>query len=589
MPVYEEEINLKDGISGPALSASAKMKTLTDAIKSTQTALVKAQATGNVGQFKKLSSDLTAYQSAASEASSGTMGLQEEMAAMTGGLSIAVEAVGAVALAFGAAVVAGASLAIEANELKLQMTTLFDALGNGQTSGAETIGMLDQLGDRIGRTRKELAPMAQQMMALGITELPALEKAVTANASAMALMGDKGTAAFSSVMKQVELASAAGGKMKNPLKAMADLGLGQGQDVAASMGISLKTLQSQIKAGSVDAKKFGDAIQDALIKKGAGPLARAGMSLTNVWAKFQENISKLFEDVEVGPFLEQVKDLFDIFGQGQNSGKALKSGIGGFFKEVFASATKVVPLVRHFLLDTVIFGIKAYIALKPMLVWFASLKQNHTVMLVVSKAFVALKAVLITIGAVIGVVIAAFAVMVATGVAVGVSMWALIGTFLEVSQKITDTITGLVSSALEMGTNFVSGLVAGITGGIGKVVGAVKGLADGAKNTFVDFFKIGSPSKVMAELGGHLGSGVVQGLDGSQQDVNASSISLGKMAVGGVASGGASSGGGGGKGGVNVTLEAGAIVIQGAGAGAAEITEEMISMIFERVALAQGL
>jgi hypothetical protein len=55
---------------------------------------------------------------------------------------------------------------------------------------------------------------------------------------------------------------------------------------------------------------------------------------------------------------------------------------------------------------------------------------------------------------------------------------------------------------------------------------------------------------------------------------------------------GASSGGGGApaRGGVTVTIEPGAIVIQGgSGESVSELTEQAVAMIFERIALAQGL
>lgn len=590
MAVYEEEINLKDGISATALSASQKMKVLTDSINATQVALLKAQAAGNVGQMKKLTTQLDAYKSSLAQVQPEAIGLQEELAGMTGGLSIAVEAAGAAAVAFGALVVAGMSLAIEASELKAQMTTLFDALGNGQTSGAETVAMLDQLGDRIGRTRKELAPMAQQMMALGITDLPALEKAVTANASAMALMGDRGAAAFQKVLKQTQLAAEAGVKMKNPLKALSDLGLGQGQDVAAAMGISLKDLQAQIKAGTVDAKAFGDAIQDALIKKGAGPLARAGMSLTNVWAKFTENISKMFEDIDVGPFLEEVRSLFDIFGQAQPSGQAMKSAIGGFFQQTFNVAKAVVPYVKHFLLDLVIYGLKAYIALRPITRWFLDLRSNATVMLVLSKVFQGLKVAVATVAVALGVVVAVFAAVVAASALVATGIWSLIGSIVAVGASIAETLSGLVEGAINWGRDFIAGLVGGIKNGASAVIDAVSNLATSAKDAFKNVLGIHSPSRVMMQMGSFAGQGVADGLTAAVPDVHGAASSLGSVAASGVASGAGSGGAGGSSGAsVNVTVEAGAIVIQGAGKGAEELTEEAVALLFERVALAQGL
>src|SRR5262249_4898417 len=151
-----------------------------------------------------------------------------------------------------------------------------------------------------------------------------------------------------------QLAAQTGQGLKIPLKglgSLAEMGLTV-NDIAQQMGISAKALGAQLRAGSADAKKFGDALTDALIKKGAGPLERLSASWENMSKKLSQSFNDMFKDIDVGPFLEAVKSLFDIFDSKTNpSGAALKAGIGGFFKEVFATATKVVPLVKHFLLD----------------------------------------------------------------------------------------------------------------------------------------------------------------------------------------------------------------------------------------------
>src|SRR5258708_3606870 len=109
------------------------------------------------------------------------------MAAATGGMSVVVEALGAVAAAFGALTLAGAAFAIKVSEAKGKLTGMFDALGEGKISGGQVIGMLDDLGDRIGQTRDQLAPLAKGFLTMGITGKDALQKLTLAAASAGAL------------------------------------------------------------------------------------------------------------------------------------------------------------------------------------------------------------------------------------------------------------------------------------------------------------------------------------------------------------------------------------------------------------------
>lgn len=622
MSVYTEEVNLKDGISGPAKSASNELNALTKALTSAQDKLTVASATGNIKAFKAAQADVSALKAAISQlppassaataatnelanattqATGSSMGLQEELAELTGGLSIVVEVAGAVVAAFGAVVVAGAAMAIKASEAKQKMTSLFDALGEGKISGKETIGMLDELGDQIGQTREKLAPLAKEFVTMGVTSTAQLKSLTLAAASAGA-MAEGGAEAFTKLYKQASAAAETGSKFTVPYKKLdaqlAAMGLNIG-DLAKAMGKSPEDLTRGLKAGTINAKEFANALQQAATTKGAGPLARAGASLTNVWAKFQENISKFFEDVDVGPFLEQVKGLFDIFGQAQPSGQALKAGIGGFFKQVFETATKVVPLVRHFLLDLVIYGLKAYIALKPIVKWFKDLQQNQAVMRVVTTLFEGLKVAAIAVGVVIGVVVVSFGVLAATMVTVTVAFWGLVGTIGAFVSNTIGALIGWAGGAAKAAKDFIAGLVNGIAGGASSVVKAVKGLADGAKNAFKNALGIHSPSKEMMKLGNFAGQGVAMGLDQSADQVGASSASMAGSAKDGAASGlsGGGSGGGGGATTINVTVESGAIVIGGGAAGgqsgggqsAAELTETAVALIFERIALASGL
>lgn len=590
MAVYEQTISLKDNVSGPAISAAKQMKILTASVTATQTALVKAQALGNVGQVKKLTKELGSLQGAMASLPKEAGGLQMELAEVTGGLSLVAEVAGGVALAFGAIVLAGAALAIEASTAKMQMLAMFDALGAGAITGERVDDMLDNMRSKLGVTKDAMVPLVKQFMAMGVTSEDALQKMTTAALSAKALTGGSEAAAdaFTKLSKKIQLAAETGQGLKIPLKglgSLASMGLTV-DDVAKKMGVSASELAAQLKAGSVNAGKFGNALQDALIDKGAGPLQMMSLSVANLGGLVKEYLVDLFEDLgdSVKPFLLQVKQLFGIFDSKANpSGKALKSGIQAFFKEVFAIATRVVPMVKHFLLDCIIFGLKAYLAIKPIVKALTDAWKQHDGMGKLLAVWNLMKPALIVVGVAIGIVVAAVVLLGVVLLGIQAVIFGVGAAIVGFSAKAMQVLVDWALGAAKAAADFVSGLVNGITSGAGAVVDAVKGLASGAKNAFKGALGISSPSKVMMELGGHVAGGVAEGMSDGASDVHAASGALAGAATGGFA-GGASGGGG-----KTITINVGGLTVHAPNAkDMNDISEAAFALLMERVALTQG-
>ena len=627
----EFTLGLVNKVSGPAADAARQMSVLEKTANAARNALTKADALGDIKKHRALTAQLKQLEAAQSalpkgllqeaaahkaladahakatkqfaasekakkaaivttkESTSSSAGWQAELAEVTGGLSVVAEVAAGVAVAFGAVVIAGMSMAIEANEAKMKMLSLFDALGEGKITGKQTVAMLDELGDSIGQTRKALAPITQGFLTMGVTGSAQLRSLTLAAASAGAL-AEGGAAKFSTMFGVINAAAATGSKLTIPFKKLEKQLQGVGlntTDLAVKMGMTEKALTAGLKAGTVDAKKFGDALTAAASEKGAGPLARAGASLGNVWARFQENITKMFENIDVGPFLDQVKSLFDIFGQGKASGQALTAGIGGFFKQVFSLATKVVPYIKRFLLDLVIYGLKAYLGLRPIIQWIKDLQKNTTFVTMFWTVMRGLGTAALVVGAAIAIVIAVVVGLALVLIGIQVAIVAVGGAILGFVASAGQALAGWAASAAGLAVDFVKGLVDGISNGASAVVGAVTNLAGGAKNAFKGALGIASPSKEMAKLGKFAGEGVAVGLDASTSKVASAAGDLGGSALGATAGG--ASGGGKGGGGITVNVASGAIVIQGAGKGAEDLTEQAISLLFERIALAQGL
>ena len=86
------------------------------------------------------------------------------------------------------------------------------------------------------------------------------------------------------------------------------------------------------------------------------------------------------------------------------------------------------------------------------------------------------------------------------GLVEGIAGWVLSG------------VASLAGKALSAGKDFVEGIWSGISSMAGWIGGHVKDFADGIVNKFKSFFKIGSPSKLMAEqIGKPLAQGVALG------------------------------------------------------------------------------
>lgn len=551
----------------------------------------------------------------------------KSVGAVAGGVAAAIAAV---TLSLGGLVVMGAKFAVEASEAHQQALTLFDAMGEGKISGQQVDSMLDGLQQKLGIAKDAMIPLTTEIMKMGVTSQDAVSSMTQAALAAKALSGgaDSGSQAFLEFSQKVQAAAETTNRIKLPAKALgttfAEMGLNV-TDVAKSMGIGAQALAAGLKAGTIQADKLGAAVQDALVAKGAGPLEEMSLSAQNLGALLKQYVVDVFQDMMpvVRPFFAQVRDLFGILdSKTKPSGQALKAGIEGVFKRVFEIGTKLIPVIKHFFLQMIVYGLQAYIALRPVLKWFEDLKKNQKFMETMQRVLAAVGTALKVVGVVI-------LVATASAVAFGVALTAVQAGILALGALIMADVTkwigiiaGWAASGASAAADFVKGLVMGVVNGAGAVGDAVKGLATKAKDTFKNMLGIHSPSTVGKQLGGHFGGGIAGGVQGAAPQVHAASKQLGSATVAGTtsamasaaapsapqtfptspalgkaASAGptsqaapqappqASSGGG-----VTVNVQPGAIAVTGgSGEGALELTETAVAAMFERLALSSGL
>lgn len=81
-------------------------------------------------------------------------------------------------------------------------------------------------------------------------------------------------------------------------------------------------------------------------------------------------------------------------------------------------------------------------------------------------------------------------------------------------RNVANAIANFIGNLYNAGRDMIDGLVRGIVNNGGRVIEAVKNIISGSLDAIKKFFKIGSPSKVMAEQGSFIMQGLAKGLEG---------------------------------------------------------------------------
>lgn len=497
---------------------------------------------------------------------------------------IAVTVLAAVCTAGAAALYKMAEAAISLTQQRVALLNTFSALSWGGTGGKQTLAAVDALAAKLPIARDKIAEWATEFQKANLQGRD-LEEAVKAVAAATALMGEKGGAAAQELIQKLAMGGAEATAMVAKLKMglpesramLADMGL-RVEDLADALGVSVM----QFKTMKLSARQAAEAVEKALAKKGAGPLADMALTFPAIMAKLKEGLLSLFD--KLGPsvkvFMTAVKKLFGEFSKGGAGLKALKPIVTSVMMFVFKWLTKAVDATRQFVLG--LLGVKS--AKGP----FAALGG---VVRFLGDVIKALKGPLSFIIDVFSTVVSMFVEGWNIITEAIDSFYSSINDVVDFLVSLVDSVggvgdalSGMASAAVEAGSNFISGLVDGIGANAGAVIDAITALAGSAIGAFKSALGIASPSKVMMKMGGFAGAGAAEGLDNSASAVEDSAASLGGGVKSGAAKGMAGAGGKGG-GGKSITIEAGAIVIH---AGGATITEEALAMVLERLLASQG-
>ncbi len=282
--------------------------------------------------------------------------------------SAAIKMAGSVVGGFVGILQSGEEMALEVAEVNERLTATFDALGNsGPESGKRTLDMLDKLSTKLPQTRDQLATWTKELEKAGVTDLGELQHQLKATAAAQAAFGDD--EGYLKVTAKIQNAVATTGKLTlNTKTFLATVGgVKNATDVAEKMHLSLTQLEKGLKAGTVNAQEFGNALSATMIEKGEKPLDAMGNELGTLKTKGKEALGHLFDDVDASPITDALKSLIDIGDQSEPSGKALKSGFTGAFNAISKMIGHAIIEFKHFFLQMEVYALEAKIKLDPLI------------------------------------------------------------------------------------------------------------------------------------------------------------------------------------------------------------------------------
>lgn len=275
--------------------------------------------------------------------------------------SAVIKAAGAIGGAFAEIVEEGVKTALEVGEVNERLTATFNALGvQGPASGKKTLAMLDEMSNKLPQTREQLAEWTKTYEAMGVTDLSEIRNELRATASAQAIMGQQGAEAYETIRRKVQEAIEAhhGLKMsEKSLTALYKAGVNV-TDIADRMGLSTNQLTAKLKAGTIDAEKFGEALRTTLTEKGKGPLEAMSNEVGTLKQKGMETFQHLFDGIDTKPITDAIKGLIGIADQANPSGRSLKEGIGGALQGIINWLGKMGHEAKIVFLEMELYAVK---------------------------------------------------------------------------------------------------------------------------------------------------------------------------------------------------------------------------------------
>lgn len=258
------------------------------------------------------------------------------------------------------------SSAIEGANFKKQTQAQLESMTGSAAKAKETFNHIQRIADELVIGQDRAASLSTDLMKNArlprvkleesITALVALERGQGADASAKLESIIKGHALKRTFAITREDAMTMGTNMQEVYAAIAKQ-TKQGVDV-----VRMKMMQ-----GRISARDGLDAMNALLIKKNKAGLEAGKLDPAAMMSKVGETFKRIFEDIDLGPFLDSMREFILLFDRSTVSGKAIKLMMNGLFT-VLGGITKALfhGLRVGFVLATIA-AMKLYISAYPAL------------------------------------------------------------------------------------------------------------------------------------------------------------------------------------------------------------------------------
>lgn len=479
-------------------------------------------------------------------------GLVESAAALASSLDLIYPGLGQAASALVKFAGGGAGLlydlaerTIDENQKLLELTNTFDALGSqiGNT-GPELLDNFRELSRELPQTRAQLAAMAEPMLEAGI-QGDKLDRALRAQSAATSMLGERGGEAYASLAQHARNAQRNFQPMTLTLKDLLKTGLST-KDMADELGMSQEQFNLQLRFGMFNAQQFGQALDQALAKKGAKASKSLMSSIGVLTSKMREKVSMLFQpmDGDTSKGLEHFSDMWEKFGNifdtSTASGKMLHDTLHEMIDGTLAGSGNILHSARR--------GFKML-----EIVWMTLVTKSDPLFLSLKDLNKELKKSGhegLTFKEILGGISKAAEISVRSMVA----LVDITTKFVSLTNRISENKTG--SATMHTGASMAIGALNPLAGALHLIGHASGGIVTGVHNGLATVAP--APGEGLASIG--RGERIVPAAGGNE----------GKS--------------------LHIHVEPGAITIAGGQSHQAQenLTEEALSLVFERIALKQG-
>lgn len=373
--------------------------------------------------------------------------------------------------------------------------------------------------------------------------------------------------------------------------------------LAAKLGVGVDKVDALLKAGKVKAQVGIDALNAAVQTRFGDVAARKMLDFDVQISKAKDNLSAMFHDVAIEPFLVALQKALSVLDSSTVVGAKLQKILVAMMDGFFEAATKALPYAELMFLKLVNNALKWYIALRPAVKKLAELFGLDS-----GPAQDSLDEMGKSMDKMIKFANVIVAVVGTIGIATYIALWPWIKTaeaIYDVTVALADLFVwiGEVNTAMwdailswdwaALGGDIVAGIGEGIMAGVDKVVNACKSIAGAARSAFRGELKINSPSKVFADDAGSVPEGAVKGIEKGIPDVRAAvsrmiavPVTFTEAQAAAAPRRGATAGGAGG-----MTIMPGAVVVSiqgGAGDDIEAVVRRTVTEAFESLALRMG-